>query len=88
MFVDLLMSAEAEAEFPDLFRAEWLTALDRWAGQPSIVLFDEANLVLIRAICRWMGVPLEDKGYVEMAGELSSMIKNAGSIGPSMLVAL
>jgi fatty-acid peroxygenase len=88
MFVKLLMNAEAEAELVKLFRAEWLRAVDDWAKKPSIVLFDEANLVLTRAICRWMKVPLDEKSDVEMAYELSSMIENAGTAGPAALMAL
>lgn len=88
LFVDLLMNREAEAEFVDLFRAEWLAALDRWTQQPSIVLFDEVNLVLTRAVCRWMGIPLAEKGDRAMARELVSMIENAGSVGPGVILAL
>src|SRR5690606_31541071 len=88
LFVDLLMNREAEAEFVDLFRAEWLAALDRWTQQPSIVLFDEVNLVLTRAVCRWMGISLAEKGDRAMARELVSMIENAGSVGPGVILAL
>lgn len=88
LFVDLLMNEKAEAEFVELFRDEWLQTLSQWAERPSIVLFDEANLVLTRTICRWMDVPLDAKGDEEMTRELSSMIENAGSIGPAVLVAL
>lgn len=88
LFVDLLMNENAEAEFLDHFRAEWFQALSKWTERPSIILFDQANLVLTRAICRWMDVPLKAKGDTEMTHELSSMIENAGSVGPGVLVAL
>ena len=88
LFVKLLMNADAEAELVKLFRAEWLHAIDSWAKKPSIVLFDEANLVITRAICGWMNVPLDEKSDTEMAYELSSMIENAGTTGPAALMAL
>jgi fatty-acid peroxygenase len=88
MFVELLMTAEAETQLVHLFRSEWLQALDGWANRPSIVLLDEANLVLARAICGWMNVPLDGKSDADMAFELSSMIENAGSVGPAVLMAL
>lgn len=88
LFVDLLMHESAETEFLDLFRIEWLHMLSGWLQQPSIVLFDQVNLVLTRAISRWMGVPLADKSSMELAHELSSMIENAGRIGPSVFFAL
>jgi fatty-acid peroxygenase len=88
LFVDILMGDEAEATFLEVFRAEWAAALDDWTGRREIVLFDEANRVLTRAVCRWTGVPLDGKDDARMAYELSSMIENAGSIGPSVIAAL
>lgn len=88
MFIRLLMNDGAEDRFIDIFRARWLAALGEWSRRDSIVLFDEANLVLTRAICLWIGVPLEQKSDVELAGELSAMIENAGNVSPGVLVAL
>lgn len=88
MFVSLLMDEQSEERFLDLFRAEWLSALEDWSQRASIVLFDEANLVLTRAICRWAGVELAGRSATEMAGDLSAMIENAGSVGPSVFLAL
>jgi fatty-acid peroxygenase len=53
MFVDLLMGEAQTDSFTALFEEEWLAALQDWASRDEIVLFDEANLVLTRAICRW-----------------------------------
>ena len=88
MFVDLLMTDAAEASFIGIFREEWRLALDDWAERPSIVLLDEAYLVLTRSVCRWAGVPLGEGEDVEMAHELSAMIENAGSIGAGVVAAL
>lgn len=88
MFVSLLMDAQAEERFLDLFRAEWFRALEDWTQRSTIVLFDEANLVLTRAICRWVGVEIEDSSAPQMAGDLSAMIENAGSVSPAVVVAL
>ncbi|WMT92899.1 cytochrome P450 [Pelagibacterium sp. H642] len=88
MFISLLMDDEAEERFIDIFRGQWLSALGEWSQRNSIVLLDEANLVLTRAICLWTGVPLERKSDVELAGELSTMIEDAGSVSPAVLVAL
>jgi fatty-acid peroxygenase len=88
MFVDLLMGEAQTDSFTALFEEEWLAALQDWASRDEIVLFDEANLVLTRAICRWTGVPLEDGGDRQMCHELSGMIENAGRIGPRVIAAL
>lgn len=82
LFVNLLMDEEAETAFLDIFRAEWRTALDGWLRQGSIVLFDEVNLVLTRAICRWAGLSFEGRGDTRMADDLVSMIENAGKAPP------
>jgi len=88
LFIDLLTNAHAEHEFLELFRREWLHSLHEWSKRDSIVLFDEVNLILTRAICRWVGLPLEKKADVAMAKELSSMIENAGRFGPAVIAAL
>ena len=88
LFIDLLMREAGLAELVALFEEEWLTALADWATRPGIVVFDEANLVLTRAVCRWAGVPLDGIGDVQMCHALSSMIENAGSIGPVIVPAL
>lgn len=88
LFVSLLMDEERLEDFLDCFRACWLEAIETWSIRPRIVLFDEANLVLTRAIRRWVGIPdglLDDQ---ELAGELTSMIENTGKIGPRVLAAL
>lgn len=88
LFISLLMTDAAEASFLDRFRAEWLAAVDDWAGRPNIVLFDEVNLVLTRAICQWAGVALERKSDKQMCRELTAMIEHSGSVAPSVVLAL
>ncbi|WP_265502860.1 cytochrome P450 [Paracoccus beibuensis] len=88
MFVDLLMGDEAERGFLDLFRQEWREAVVRWSGRSSIVLLDQVNLVLTRAVCRWAGVPLDGDRDIRLCRDLGSMVEYAGHVGPQMLVAL
>lgn len=88
LFVELLMSADAEGGLLELFREEWRRARDSWSRRQQIVLYDEANLVITRSICRWTGIPLEGKSAEEMTAELASMVENAGSVSPGVLLAL
>jgi fatty-acid peroxygenase len=88
LFVDLLMTDTAEADFLKLFMQAWHHALQDWTSRPDVVLFDAVNLVLTRAICRWVGVPLEDGEDRQMSADLTAMIENAGSIGPAVVKAL
>lgn len=88
LFVDLLMGDAPKAAFIALFEEEWNAAMAEWAKRREIVLFDEVNLVLTRAVCRWTGVPVDQIGAARLCHELTSMIENAGRIGPAVLVAL
>ncbi|MFD5805766.1 cytochrome P450 [Streptomyces sp. NPDC127020] len=64
---------------------EWALARQRWAGRERVVLFDEASLLLTRAVCAWSGVPLEDADAEEMAGDLVAMVDGFASPGPRHL---
>lgn len=88
LFTGLLMDEVAVDRFVDLFREEWRAATEEWARRPSIVLLDEVNLVLTRAVCRWAGVPLDRRRDVHLCRELGSMIEHAGHVGPKVLLAL
>ncbi|GHG26185.1 cytochrome P450 [Paracoccus aerius] len=86
LFTSLLMTDEAEQSLLDLLDREWGRALQDWTGQDRIVLFDQVNLILTRAILGWTGVTLDDPD--RMAGDLSAMIENTGRLGPRMWQAL
>lgn len=86
LFTGLLMTDEAERSFLKIFEEEWHRAMQDWLAAGRIVLFDEVNLVLTRAVFRWVGLPLDDARG--MTGALSSMIENTGRVGPRMWFAL
>lgn len=86
LFTGLLMTDQAEEAFLALFREEWDRALQDWAARGRIVLFDQVNLVLTRAICRWTGIVPGDAQ--QMADDLSAMIENTGRLGPRMWLAM
>ena len=88
LFIELLMSSSAEGEIVDLFREEWHRSLADWTRQPQVVLLEEVNLVITRAICRWTAVPLKQMSAEEMTDELASMVEYSGSVSPGVLVAL
>src|SRR3546814_12519559 len=53
-----------------------------WTNRPEIVLFDEVEEILCRAVCNWAGVPLDDSESTRRTRELSAMVEGAGSVGP------
>ena len=88
LFMELLLNDDGVAEFLALFREEWFAALEAWTQRSSISVFDEATLVLTRAICRWVGVSLAGRGAERMTADLVAMFDSAGKTSPAVLAAL
>ncbi|MEU6990963.1 cytochrome P450 [Streptomyces sp. NPDC046465] len=65
--------------------AEWDLAHQRWAGRDQVVFFDEAGLLLTRAVCAWSGIALDDVETEEMARDLVAMVDGFASPGPRHL---
>lgn len=63
------------------FTRNWETALDEWINQDHIVLFHEAEKVLLKTACAWTGVPLTEDEAGKRAGQLSAMIDASGGTG-------
>lgn len=88
LFTSLLMTDEAERSLVSIFENEWRRALMEWQAQDRISLLDEANLVLTRTACRWIGLDLVEGQDRRMAKALHLMIEAAGQFGPRVLGAL
>ena len=58
------------------------TSLDQWEASKDIILFDEANMILCQAVCRWAGVPLSESEVKEKAQMFSAMVDAFGAVGP------
>ena len=86
LFVSILTAPHQVERLSRIFQEEWIARLSFWQKQKQVVLFDEVNLILTRAACRWAGVPTDDDHA--MTGELSGMIEHAGHFRPSTLAAL
>jgi fatty-acid peroxygenase len=82
LFMDIA-GEEPAALLAQHFEREWRAALPRWQAMKRIVLLDELNLVITRAVCDWAGVPLADGEAEERAREISAMVENSARFGPS-----
>jgi fatty-acid peroxygenase len=60
----------------------WRVAARAWAGQPAIVLHDEAGRLLCRAVCAWAGVPLPEIEVADRTRDLRAMIEGPAAFGP------
>lgn len=81
MFMALMTPASTEGLVAAVADA-WRARTGQWQAGETVVLLDEAEQVLCRAVCRWAGVPLDANRASRLTRELSAMIDGAGSVGP------
>ncbi len=66
-----------------LAEAQWRARFAGWPGKASVNVHREAEEVLCRAACEWIGIPpLADAEATRRTRELAAMIAAAGSAGP------
>lgn len=66
----------------DLTVAGWHAAAAGWErAESEIVLFDEAQRILCRAVCAWAEVPLAESEAETRTNDLAAMIEASGAIG-------
>ncbi|MHA6495332.1 cytochrome P450 [Pseudomonas borbori] len=64
-----------------LAEQQWLAALQRWEGQPQVVMLPEIETLLCKAVCRWAGVPLADGEAAERREQMAAMIDGTARLG-------
>ncbi|MFF8809970.1 cytochrome P450 [Streptomyces omiyaensis] len=60
----------------------WSESVEEWRDGRPVVLFDEAALVLARAVCAWAGIPLSDEAVRRMAADCTAMVDGFAAPGP------
>jgi len=81
MFVDLLTGARV-GDLVDRVGAAWDDAVQDWAGQPQVVLLDEAARVLTRGVCDWAAVPVADAEVPALARDLTALVDGFATGAP------
>lgn len=84
MITGLTTPAEVE-RLVSTVEAEWRSALRDWAERPEVVLLDEIRSVLLVAVCRWAGVPLDAAETAQRGRDMAAMIDGFGSLGMRQL---
>jgi fatty-acid peroxygenase len=77
-----LMSPEGTAALVDRATTAWDDAVASWTDGAPVVLFDEASRVLVRAVCGWAGVPLDDADVDGAAADFVAMVDGFATPGP------
>lgn len=76
-----VVTPESTARLAQLAASEWEAAAERWAARPQVRLFDEAALVLTRAVTRWAQAPLPRAGAEELSRSLTAMVDGFATLG-------
>ncbi|MFI1994821.1 cytochrome P450 [Actinoplanes sp. NPDC020271] len=79
MFLSVLKDARQVGQLADQVGRAWDDAVPDWAGQPSIVLFDETAKVITKAVCAWAGVPVTD--VAGTAADLTALVDGFATAG-------
>lgn len=53
----------------------------QWERQNQVVLFDQINEILCRAVCAWSGVPLAEGDVAQRTLEMAALIDSASALG-------
>lgn len=77
-----LMTPEAIAELAEEVGQQWRAAAREWQTRDRIVLVDEAQQLLCRAVCAWAGITLGPSEVGQRTRELAALIETPGAIGP------
>lgn len=76
-----LMNAEKLAEMTAIIKKEWDLAIESWENMDAVVLYDEANKLLTKAVCQWAGVPLWANEWDKRAKQLNALFEAGGAVG-------
>ncbi|MBL1110618.1 cytochrome P450 [Streptomyces sp. 5-8] len=82
LFIALLKDRGGLHSLAGHLDTQWERARERWTHRDQVVLFEEASLLLTRAICDWSGIPLADGAAEETARDLVAMVDGFASAGP------
>lgn len=77
-----LMTPEKLTKLDRFMREEWESAIERWEHQKQVVLFEETQIILCKAVCKWAGVPLSDMEAPKRARQFGAMVDAFGGVGP------
>ncbi len=87
MFMSLMTPPAIDAITAEVAN-QWHAFLAKWEQQDQVVLHNEVEEILCRAVCNWAGVPLTHAESAERTREIRAMIEGAGSVGPRTLEGL
>ncbi|MBD2108257.1 cytochrome P450 [Nodosilinea sp. FACHB-13] len=76
-----LMTPERLQQLSDLTLRHCRQYAQSWQQQDQVVLFEQINEILCRAVCAWSGVPLPETDVSRRTLELAAIIDGVGGLG-------
>ena len=80
-----LMTQDELGRMVDLTAKGWRSHAQKWTGARQVVLFGETMELLLRSVCEWAGVPLQEDEVARRTNEMADLISSAASVGPHYL---
>lgn len=82
MFLSLLAPQKIQGLI-DMITAQWHDTAKCWENMEKVVLFNEMEEILCRAVCSWAEVKIkDDQELKKRTRDFSAMIDGVGAIGP------
>ncbi|KMO93415.1 cytochrome P450 [Streptomyces roseus] len=82
MFLALLKDGAGVSALAEHVAQQWAKASTEWQDGRDVVLFDEAAVILARAVCAWVGVERSDEAYRRVAEDCVAMVDGFATPGP------
>lgn len=76
-----LMTPSYQNQLAELVMEKLQGLVKKWEEEEEIVIFDEMNEILCRAVCQWAGVPLKESEVKGRAEDFSLMVDAFGALG-------
>ncbi|MFP7492675.1 cytochrome P450 [Terribacillus saccharophilus] len=80
MFMSIMTRTQLQ-KLDKLIETEWMHASERWEKADQTTLYDESQLILMKAACAWAGVPLDDEE--KRTEQMRHLFESPAAIGPS-----
>ncbi|MEU8841987.1 cytochrome P450 [Streptomyces roseus] len=82
LFLALLKDGAGVSTLAEHVAQQWAKAATEWEDGRYVVLFDEAAVILARAVCAWVGVERSDDACRRMAEDCTVMVDGFATPGP------
>ncbi len=84
MFLSVMRPSESQ-RLAAVLAEQWTARISTWEKMEQVVLFDEVQALLCRAVCSWAGLAVSEQSARKRTQEFAAMLDGAGSVGSWMM---